>query len=74
MIDYDSRPFERVVVVAMVVVAMVVVVFYVGFIGFKMGANGGRAQMGVDTISVCKNLDDSWHRGIAHTSIDYLYE
>ena len=51
MIDHGSRPFERVVVVAMVVVAMVVVVFYVGFIGFKMGANGGRAQMGVDTIS-----------------------
>ena len=26
------------------------VAIYVGFIGFKMGANGGRAQMGVDTI------------------------
>ena len=45
IIDYGSRPFERV-----IVVAMVVVVFYVGFIGFQMGANGGRAQMGVDTI------------------------
>ena len=29
---------------------MVVVAIYVGFIGFDMGANGGRAQMGVDTI------------------------
>ena len=42
---------NKVTVVAMAVVAMVVVAIYVGFIGFEMGANGGRAQMGVDTIS-----------------------
>ena len=37
------------------VVVMVVVAIYVGFIGFKMGANRGRAQMGVDTISLLAN-------------------
>ena len=41
---------NEVTVVAIVVVAMVVVAIFVGFIGLKMGANGGRAQMGVDTI------------------------
>ena len=47
---------NKVTVVAMAVVAMVVVAIYVGFIGFEMGANGGRAQMGVDTIRFDKTV------------------
>ena len=46
MIDYGSRPFKRVVVVAMVVVAI-----YVGFIGFKSVQMGVTCKWGWKRVS-----------------------